>query len=624
MKTLRYLTTILLGAALVSCSESEKSEPEFSSKLSPAFICSAEGDIVAGETYVNFVNTTEVEGTEVTRYFWHFGFSGEGNWSEDGEPDPVLYKTPGEYTVKLTVWGADGNKATAEQTLTVLAANVAPVAAFSYSPLYVKVGEAVTFVDESSDEDGEIASRKWTFPDGTVKEGASVSYTFTSEDVFKVILTVADDRGAESSLTKALYVHGEKSVSDFTVNWSTPVASGSALCPASVVSASALGNIFFASGDGVILGLNVRGDIVWSYDAEKTDGIYVKSEVSYPSVDSDGKVYWAACGYGGPATAKSVMYCFNGEDGTSPLWKNTTAYAQGARFAYMTPAITPSFVAVGNRGTNGSLKAIDKSTGKAVATVAPSNGGVNSVVALLKNNTAVMALSGDYGYGLMISDPDFTWSAVPTAMSLTPSTILTANRNQICIGADGCVYIVGTIKNGTWNMACFDCSAVDSKTLKTAKWTQTLDAGFYSSGASLSADGGTVYVITDKAEPYNLYALNASNGSVKWSYALSAQSHSVPAIDNLGQIHFCTMDGVYHVLKDAGTSASAVYEKKVADSIDGSPTISSVDGASYFVGLDAAADALKVYSVSLPGVSGPAESAWAQYGQNAGHINYQK
>ncbi len=251
---------ILLGAALVSCSESEKSEPEFSSKLSPSFTCSAEGDIVAGETYVNFVNTTEVEGTEVTRYFWHFGFSGEGNWSEDGEPDPVLYKTPGEYTVKLTVWGADG-----------------------------------------------------------------------------------------------------------------------------------------------------------------------------------------------------------------------------------------------------------------------------------------------------------------------------------------CVYVVGTIKNGTWNMACFDCSAVDSKTLKTAKWTQTLDAGFYSSGASLSADGGTVYVITDKAEPYNLYALNASTGAVKWSYTLSAQSHSVPAIDNLGQIHFCTMDGVYHVLKDAGTSASVVYEKKVADSIDGSPTISSVDGASYFVGLDAAA-----------------------------------
>lgn len=625
MKTLRYLTTILIGAALVSCSESEKSEPEFSSKLSPSFTCEVEGDIVAGETYVNFVNTTEVEGTEVSRYFWHFGFSGEGNWSEDGEPDPILYKTPGEYTVKLTVWGADGNKATAEKVLTVLAANVAPVAAFSYSPLYVKVGEAVTFTDESTDEDGQIASRKWTFPDGTVKEGVSVSHTFTSEDVYKVTLTVTDDRGAESSLTKALYVHGEKSVSDFTVNWSTSVASGSALCPASVVSVSDLGNIFFVSGDGAIMGLNVRGDIVWKYDAAAKDGIYVGAEISYPSVDSDGKVYWGANGYNGPSTAKSVMYCFNGEDGTSPLWKNTSAYAQGARLAYMTPAVTPSAVVVGNRGTNGSVKAFDKSTGKATATVAPSNGGVNAALAVLKNNTVVMALSGNYGYGLLISDPDFTWSAVPTAMALTPGTILTANRNQICIDAAGCAYIVGTINgSGAWNMACFDCSAVDSKTVKTAKWTQTLDSGFSSTGASLSADGGTVYVITDKAEPYNLYALNAANGTIKWSYKLSARSHSVPAIDNLGQIHFCTTDGVYHVLKDAGTSASAVYEKKVADSIDGSPTISAVDGSSYFVGLDAAADALKVYSVSLPGVYGPAESAWAQYGQNSGHINYQK
>ena len=346
--------------------------------------------------------------------------------------------------------------------------------------------------------------------------------------------------------------------------------------------------------------------------------------MAYPSVDSDGKVYWAANGVGGPATSKSVMYCFDGSDGTTPLWKNTTAYAQGARLSFMTPAITPDFVAVGNRGTSGSLKAFDKNTGKVIATVTPSKGGVNSAAALLKNNTAVMSLSGNYGYGLMVSDPDFTWSAVPYDASLTPGGILTGNQNQICIDADGCVYVVGTIKNGTWNIACFDCSAVDPKTVKTAKWTQTLDAGFNRTGASLSADGQTVYVITDKAAPYNLYALNAANGSVKWSYSLESQSQSVPAIDNLGQIHFCTMDGVYHVLKDGGTAASVVYERKVADSIDGSPTISSVDGASYFVGKDAAADVLKVYSISFPGVSGPAESAWGQYGQNPGHINYQK
>lgn len=623
MKSLKYLTAILLGAVAMACSEKEEGEPVYTSELDPSFTYEVEGDIVAGETYLNFNNTTKVEGTEVARYFWHFGFSGEGNWSEDANPDPVLYKTPGEYTVKLTVWGADGNKATAENVIKVLAANVLPVAAFSYSPLSVKAGDSVTFTDESKDEDGEVISRKWLFPDGTTAEGAQASFTFASAGIFKVTLTVVDDRGAESSLTKALFVRGAD-VNDFTVNWSVPVASGSANCPASVVAVSGMGNIFFASGDGRILALDILGNKVWEYDAEANDGIYAKGYVAYPSVDSDGKVYWAANGVGGPATSKSVMYCFDGSDGTTPLWKNTTAYAQGARLSFMTPAITPDFVAVGNRGTSGSLKAFDKNTGKVIATVTPSKGGVNSAAALLKNNTAVMSLSGNYGYGLMVSDPDFTWSAVPYDASLTPGGILTGNQNQICIDADGCVYVVGTIKNGTWNIACFDCSAVDPKTAKTAKWTQTLDAGFNRTGASLSADGQTVYVITDKAAPYNLYALNAANGSVRWSYSLESQSQSVPAIDNLGQIHFCTMDGVYHVLKDGGAAASVVYERKVADSIDGSPTISSVDGASYFVGKDAAADVLKVYSISFPGVSGPAESAWGQYGQNPGHINYQK
>ncbi len=614
---------MLLCAAAVACSEKEESEPVYSSELTPSFSCDVEGDIVAGETYINFENTTEVKGTEVARYFWHFGFSGEGNWSEDANPDPVLYKTPGEYTVKLTVWGADGNKATAEKVITVLAANVPPVAAFSYSPLSVKVGDPVTFTDESKDEDGHVTSRKWLFPDGTTAEGATVAFTFPSVGIFKVSLTVADDRGAEATLTKALSVRGAD-VSDFTVNWSVPVAAGSANCPASVVAVSGMGNIFFASGDGKLVALDVLGNKVWEYDAEAKDGVYVKGYVSYPSVDSDGKVYWAANGVGGPATSKSVMYCFDGSDGTTPLWKNTMAYAQGARLSFMTPAITPNFVAVGNRGTSGSLKAFDKNTGKVIATVAPSKGGVNSAAALLKNNTAIMSLSGNYGYGLMVSDPDFTWSAVPYDASLSPGNILTANQNQICIDAAGCAYIVGTANTGTWNIACFDCSAVDSKIVKTAKWTQKLDAGFNRTGVSLSADGQTLYVITDKAAPYNLYALNTADGTVRWSYSLESQSQSVPAVDNLGQIHFCTKDGVYYVLKDNGTAASVVYEKKVADSIDGSPTISAVDGASYFVGKDAAADALKVYSISFPGVSGPAESAWAQYGQNPGHINYQK
>ena len=67
MKSLKYLTAILLGAVAMACSEKEEGEPVYTSELDPSFTYEVEGDIVAGETYLNFNNTTKVEGTEVAR-----------------------------------------------------------------------------------------------------------------------------------------------------------------------------------------------------------------------------------------------------------------------------------------------------------------------------------------------------------------------------------------------------------------------------------------------------------------------------------------------------------------------------------------------------------------------------
>ena len=621
--TITTIALCLFASFLTGCSDREEENKTYSSVITPDFTFDDSQDIIAGETYVQFTNASKAEGTEITDYFWHFGFSGEGNWTEDAQPDPILFKTPGEYTVKLTVWGADGNKATVSKVVKVLAANVAPTAAFSYSPNSVFIGGSVTFTDESTDSDGTIAAREWTFPDGSKSSEKVATYAFATAGVYQVTLKVTDDRGAENSIVKAVNVKSAE-ISDFTVNWASAVASGTANCPASVVAISDLGNVYFASGDGKIVALNTSGNKIWDYDAVANDNVRLSDYVSYPSVDSDGNVYWAANGVGGTSANQTVVYSFNGADGSSPRWKNTTAYAYGARISFSTPCITPDYVAVGNRGTDGRVRGFDKATGKNITVATPSNGGVNSTVVMLKNGVAVLALSGNYGYGLLIPDASFTWSAVPTASSLTPGTILTANQNQICADANSCVYVLGTVSSGTWNIACFDCSDVSATTVKTPKWSKALDAGFNRTGASLSADGQTLYVITDKALPYNVYALNASNGTVKWSYALDAQSTSVPAVDNLGNIHLCTMDGYYIVLRDDGSSYAELYKKKVADSIDGSPTLSAVDGASYFVGRDSASGYLKVYSVSFPGVTGPAASAWAQYGQNPGHCNYQK
>ena len=361
MKRFISLLSVVSLLALGACTDgNDDMNNVYDSVITPDFTIS-DGEIVAGTTAVTFTNATVVEGTTVTDYFWHFGFSGEGNWSEEAQPDPVVYKQAGEYTVTLTAWGADGNRATVKKIVTVLADNVLPTADFSYAPMMVNVGDEVTFTDKSSDSDGEIVSRKWTFPDGSTSTDASPTYTFSAQGMFRVTLTVTDNRGGESSVTKSINVR-EGDDSEFTVLWSKEVASADALCAANVVTVSDLGYIYAVTGDGVLVALDAAGEVAWEYDAAAQDKVLLTKEIAYASVDADGTVYWAAHAYGDKNAAPTV-YAFEGATG-SVVWKNQTAYVSEDRIAYSTPCITPEMLVVGNRGTSGMLRRFDKASGR--------------------------------------------------------------------------------------------------------------------------------------------------------------------------------------------------------------------------------------------------------------------
>ena len=283
MKRILSILSVATLFVLIGCTDSnDDMEIVYDSIIEPDFTVAA-AEIVAGVTPVTFTNTTSVEGTTVAEYFWHFGFSGEGNWSEEAEPDPIVYNQAGEYTVTLTAWGADGNRATVKKVVTVLADNVVPTADFSYSPMMVNVGDEVTFTDKSTDSDGEIVSREWVFPDGSTSTETNPSYTFTQKGMFQVKLTVADDRGGESSATKSINVR-DGDVSDFTLLWSTEVASADALCDANVVTVSDLGYVYAVTGDGKLVALDAEGAVAWEYDAAAQDKVNLRKEIAYPSV----------------------------------------------------------------------------------------------------------------------------------------------------------------------------------------------------------------------------------------------------------------------------------------------------------------------------------------------------
>ena len=80
--------------------------------------------------------------------------------------------------------------------------NQAPTAAFT-APTGCIAGQPCQFTDASTDSDGSIASRSWTFPDGTpaTSTAANPSVTFATAGTKTVTLTVTDDDDATNTVS---------------------------------------------------------------------------------------------------------------------------------------------------------------------------------------------------------------------------------------------------------------------------------------------------------------------------------------------------------------------------------------------------------------------------------------
>ena len=144
--------------------------------------------------------SSDSDGT-IASYAWNFGDTETGT----GVSPTHAYASAGTYTVTLTVTDDDGGTATTTRSVTVTAPppNQAPFAAFTATTngLTANVTAAA-----STDSDGTIVSYDWSFGDGDVQSGVTASRTYATGDTYSVTLTVTDDDGATTTITKNVTV----------------------------------------------------------------------------------------------------------------------------------------------------------------------------------------------------------------------------------------------------------------------------------------------------------------------------------------------------------------------------------------------------------------------------------
>ncbi|MDZ7688897.1 MAG: PKD domain-containing protein [Halobacteriales archaeon] len=141
----------------------------------------------------------------IDEYRWEMG---DGT-TRTGRTTSHTYEESGEYDVVLTVEGDDGK--TARTTDTVEVGDVTdPLTSeirFERLPNALTVGDEIT-VDGSGSRSpqGEIQSYIWEFGDGTVKQGATASHSYTEPGTYELTLEVNDGTETDSTTEEVTVV----------------------------------------------------------------------------------------------------------------------------------------------------------------------------------------------------------------------------------------------------------------------------------------------------------------------------------------------------------------------------------------------------------------------------------
>jgi len=134
--------------------------------------------------------------------YWRWNF---GDGSSAALQDPThRYARPGVYNVTLNV--TDDDLRTIETTRSLVINNAEPVPDYDMLPRVVTTDTLVAFTDHSIDPDGLVTNWSWSFGDGQTSYARHPNHHFVKSGTLPVSLTITDDLGGKTTLTKQVLV----------------------------------------------------------------------------------------------------------------------------------------------------------------------------------------------------------------------------------------------------------------------------------------------------------------------------------------------------------------------------------------------------------------------------------
>lgn len=229
----------------------------------------------------NSSGSNDPDGTIASRA-WDFG---DGGSSTATNPEHT-YAQPGTYHVKLTVTDNGGET---DEVLhdVVTVANVAPTAAFTQT-----INDLVVSFNSStsSDSDGTIASRAWTFGDGGTSTATNPSHTYAAAGTYTVKLTVTDNDGATDAKEAQIEVTAPSQIAADNFNRTVNNGWGAADLGGSWTTSGTASNFSVAGGTGRIRMATGSGPGSYLNGVSARD-VEVQSSVNYDKAGTGGGTY---------------------------------------------------------------------------------------------------------------------------------------------------------------------------------------------------------------------------------------------------------------------------------------------------------------------------------------------